>query len=87
MPYQAKRPEDILPDNTNFVERNGMRIRKGTIAAALANADILQADDASAEEKQRALEAIKLLLPSLKAMRLMKHMTWKNPDIQKLFED
>ena len=82
-------PEDMLPDNKDYAKRNGITIRKGTVdcSSALANAEIIESPDATAQEKQAAIEAIKTLIPALKATHLTKFMQRKNPQIQALFDD
>jgi hypothetical protein len=81
------RPEDVLPDNKDTIEIDGQTLRKGTIAAALKNVEVLESKDTSRAEKQSALKTIKELAPSLVLLGLHKHLTWKNPEIQKIIED
>ncbi len=83
----AIKPEDMLPDNQDFATANGQRIRKGSMAAAIANATLIDSPDATPAEKQAALDAIRELVPALKAFGLTQVVTWKNPDIQALFEE
>ena len=88
MNYRAKSPEDMIPDDEDFLEaKGGVRGRKGTMAAALANADIVEAEDATDEEKRAALEMMKRLAPQLKALGVTKHLRWKNAEIQTLFDE
>ena len=86
MSYDAKKPEDMLSDDENYFEQGGQTIRKGTMAAALANAEIIESSGATATEKQQAMEALQELAPVLKAIGLTKFLTWKNPDIQAIFD-
>lgn len=81
------RPEDILPDNINAVEINGVAARKGTVAAALANAKILASNNKTDAEKREAKEMIRELAPSLVALELHQHITWNNPEIQKIIDE
>lgn len=83
----AYKPEDLIPDEKNHFEANGKKIRKGTMAAAIANAEIIESTNSSFEEKQKAKEVLKALAPTLKAFGLTKHLTWKNTEIQKLFDE
>jgi hypothetical protein len=83
----AIRPEDILPEDINAIEINNIAVRKGTVAAALANAKILASNTASHIEKAKALELIKELAPSLVAMETHRHLTWNNSEIQKIIEE
>lgn len=82
------RPEDILPDDKDYVEtKEGQKIRKGSVAATLANAKIIESADASLQEKAEALDAIRALAPTLIAFDLMRFMQWKNPIIQAVFDE
>lgn len=81
------KPEDILPDDVNAVEINGLMARKGTVAAALANAKVLASGDKTEEEKNKAKEMIRELAPALIALELHQHVTWKNPEIQKIIDE
>lgn len=83
----AIRPEDILPEEINSLVINGVNVRKATVGATLANANILNSDTASEAEKFSALEKIKELIPALIAIGLHQHVTWKNPQIQKLIDE
>lgn len=83
----AIRPEDVLPDNINTIDIGGQTLRKGTVAAALRNVEIIESRDTSPAEKQSALNMIKELAPSLILLGLHKHLTWKNPKIQKIIDD
>ena len=80
-------PEDILPDGVDFVEIQNQKLRKGTVAAVLANADILADSEASENEKERALAVIKELTPGLVALNMHQHVIWKNPTIQNIIDE
>lgn len=80
-------PQDILPDAIDATEIDGVIVRKGTIAAAMANANIIASIDASIAEKQQALNAFITLSPGLVALKVHQHLTWNNPDLQKIIED
>ncbi|MEM8609211.1 MAG: hypothetical protein AAGF92_19065 [Myxococcota bacterium] len=86
--YKPKSPEDMIPDHKDYMEtKGGVRGRKGTMAAALANADIIEAEDATEEEKRAALEMLRTLAPQLKALGVTTHLRWKNEAIQKVFDE
>lgn len=78
------RPEDILPDGDDFTIINGVKARKGSIAAVLANIDSLESSNASEDDKKSAREAIQQLAPVLEAIGINKHVTWKNTEVQKI---
>ena len=76
------RPEDILPDEINSAEIAGVQVRKGTVAAVLANADILTSEDSTQQDKDNALSLIKELAPAIVAIGLHRHVSWKNKEAQ-----
>ncbi len=80
-------PEDLIPDNINYIIKNGIKIRKGTMASAIANAEILESLDSSMEEKATALGILKNIAPQLKEFGLSKHLIWRNTKIQKIFDE
>lgn len=81
------KPEDILPDEVNEIAIQNIPVRKGTVAAALANANIITSTHTDEEEKVEARNAIKKLTPALVALELHKHLAWKNPEIQKIIDE
>ena len=80
------RPEDILSDNDNTVNLNGLIARKGSIAAFLKNIDIFEDSSATPEQKAQALAMMQELASVLIATGLSKHAVFKNPEVQKLLE-
>lgn len=81
------RPEDVLPEDENYTEIDGIKVRKGTIAAVLQNAAILSSSLASHPEKEAAEKTIAELAPGLVVLGMHEHVTWKNPSIQKMVEN
>lgn len=79
--------EDIIADHENYAVLNGIRIRKGTMGAALANAEIFTSSDSTETEKNDAMNSLKELAPLLVNLSFCKHLTWKNPEIQKIFDE
>ena len=57
MPVPA-RPEDILPDDQNSAEINGVVVRKGTVAAFLANAQTLSALPPGSPDREPIIEQL-----------------------------
>jgi hypothetical protein len=80
------KPEDLIPDSADFADIQGTRIRKGSFAALLANAEILCSDTASIEEKTAAKIAFSEIIPNLVVIGLHKHIWWKNSELQHLME-
>ncbi|MES2077425.1 MAG: hypothetical protein V4462_17560 [Pseudomonadota bacterium] len=80
------RAEDVLPDDINSGEFKGMTIRKGTVAAFLANArtwlDANAAPDAVATAAARIVEA----LPALDALGLFEILRIADPRLRAFVE-
>jgi hypothetical protein len=81
------RPEDILPNGIDSTAINGKIVRKGSVAAFLANIDILENLTASAQQKQEAINTMKELVPALVAIGLHKHATFKNSQAEQILVD
>lgn len=82
----AIKPEDIIGDNENTIEINGIKVRKGTVGAVLANIDIFSSSDSTQTDKEEAKNMIVTLAPAMIATGFLKHATWKNPEVQQIFE-
>lgn len=78
------RPEDVLPDGADTTIINGKTLRKGTIAAFLANIEILENPQVTEQQKQDALDTMKELAPAVVSIGLHKHVIFKNPQIEKI---
>ncbi len=81
------KPEDILSDDESIKIIDGVPVRKGTIAAVMANAKILSDSSISPSEKSEALKTIKEYAPALVVLGVYEHMKWNNPEIQKIVEE
>ncbi|WP_322014202.1 hypothetical protein [Paraburkholderia sp. J12] len=76
------RAEQILPDHLNQVERNGTTIRKGTVAAFLANARVL-VDRTEGEHARDEAEAdLIAILPALRATGLFDVLEIRDPALR-----
>ena len=64
------RADQILPDDVNHGQFDGLTIRKGTVAAFLANARTWTRADAGADERAQAQAQITEDLPALRALGL-----------------
>ena len=78
------RAEDILPDDASFVERDGMLLRKGTVAAFLANARIWLDARATAEQVAAAEAAMRAARPALVALGLFDILVPRDPRLAAL---
>lgn len=83
-PYTS---EDILGEGQDSIIIDGVSLRKGTIAAALKNADIIDDKNSSEEEIQAAYDSFKNNAENLILIGLHKHLVWKNEKIQKIIDD
>jgi len=81
---KSVRPEDLLPDGADSTSINGKIVRKGSIAAFLANVDILESGNATEEQKQNAINTMIELAPTIIASGLHKHVEFKNPQIEQI---
>lgn len=78
------RPEDVLPDGIDSAAINGKIVRKGTIAAFLANTEILENPNATEQQRQEAINMMKELAPSVIAIGLHKHVIFKNSQAEQI---
>jgi len=78
------RPEDILPNGIDTTSINGKVLRKGTVAAFLANVDIFENDTASESQKQNAMSMLIELAPAIITVGLHKHVIFKNSQVEKI---
>lgn len=76
---QAK---DVLPDGQDFVVRNGLSLRKGSVGAFLANAQVLQDPAATPEARQAAGHDLVALLPALEALGLFEVFEMRSPALR-----
>jgi len=81
---QAVLPKDILADGEDSTTMNGRQVRKGTVAAFLANILILEKANSSEEEKNMALNTMKELAPDIIAIGLQQHVVFKNKQVQQI---
>ena len=80
------RAEDILPDDVNHGQFAGVTIRKGTVAAFLANGRAWLAADAAAPERAQAEREIVASLPALRALGLFDVLEVRDARLRELVE-
>ena len=80
------RADQILPDDVNHGQFQGVTIRKGTVAAFLANARTWT--DARADERERAQARAQILedLPALRALGLFDVLEVQDERLRALIE-
>lgn len=79
--------EDLYPEGVDSKLYHGIEARKGTMAAVLANIEILESIDSSAELKKLALEQISRDGLVVIAIGLYHRVQWKNELVQKAFDE
>ncbi|WP_027802959.1 hypothetical protein [Paraburkholderia dilworthii] len=73
------RAEQFLPDHVDSVDVHGVTIRKGTVAAFLANARVWSAPRASETARTQAAADIVEAMPSLRASGLFDVLIIRDP--------
>ena len=76
--------EDILPDHINTTTINGLPIRKGTVAAFVANAKTYLQPDSSPSERAEAKTAALAALPALQALGIFDVFVIADPGLREL---
>jgi hypothetical protein len=76
------RAQDLLPDDTNELERNGVIVRKGAIGAFLANARVLTDPNASTAARATAERDIIDALPALRAIGVFEVLQIRDPQLR-----
>ncbi|MFT0544898.1 hypothetical protein ACMHYO_00890 [Allopusillimonas ginsengisoli] len=80
------RAEDILSDEQNQVERGGVVIRKGTVAAFMANARVWCDPGADVAQRQNAERDILDALPGLHALGVFDVFSVKDAELRRFLE-
>jgi hypothetical protein len=80
------KPQDILPDNINTTETGGMQIRKGSVAAFMANLTIVE-QPASYDVYQTAVQDITELVPVMEALGVFTHFKLRSEKAVSLISD
>ena len=78
---------DLYPDGVDTKLYHGIEARKGTMAAVLANIEVLESPSSSHEQKQLALEQIKHDGLVIIATGLYRCVQWKNELVQKTLDE
>lgn len=81
------KPEEILPDDQNRVAlKNGGTIRKGTVAAFIANIDIIESQEEGSAAYQEAVNDLKTLIPACEE-GLLRHFEVKSPRVRAIIDN
>ena len=80
------KPQDILPDNINSAEIGGVQVRKGSVAAFMANLAIIE-QAVSYEIYQTAVDDITALVPVMEALSVFTHFKLRSEKAVSLITD
>lgn len=79
-------PEDILADGQQHLDLDGLRVRKGSVAAFMANVRLLDAPDCLPAARERARADLLALLPGLRALGLFDVFALKSAAAQAIVD-
>ena len=77
----ATTPQDVLPDGAEGTEFQGRYVRKGTIAAFIANAKLVESLPEGTPEHEDAAAQLRALKPALDAVGLFDVVTVRDPAV------
>ncbi|GAB2819073.1 hypothetical protein GCM10027176_24330 [Actinoallomurus bryophytorum] len=77
-------PEDVLPDGVDGTVLNGVQVRKGSVAAFVANAKNLQRLAPGTEEHGRVSDQLRALAPAVAAVGLFDVFEARSPELRKI---
>lgn len=80
------KPQDILPDNINTTEIGGLQIRKGSVAAFMANLAIIE-QPSDYDSYQTAVQDITELVPVMEALGVFTHFKLRTEKAISLISD
>ncbi|WP_157698181.1 hypothetical protein [Legionella clemsonensis] len=87
MTQQPVSPENILADGADYAEFKGVQVRKATVAAFIANIELLENAKASPEDKHQAIRVLMDLAPSIVAIGLPQHVHFKNEIVESIIKE
>jgi hypothetical protein len=77
----AIRPEDVLADGVDAVDLDGRAVRKGSVAAFVANARALEEQTPDTEEYDATVAALRELAGDLRALRIFDVLAIRSPQL------
>ncbi|MDN3351859.1 hypothetical protein [Actinomadura sp. DC4] len=76
------RPEDVLPDGVDGTLLNGVPVRKGSVAAFVANAQRLQRLTPGTDEHRQVSDQLRALTPAVAAVGLFEIFEARSPELR-----
>ncbi|MFF4188539.1 hypothetical protein ACFYZ9_35605 [Streptomyces sp. NPDC001691] len=87
-PHQpAVRPEDVLPEGVDSTAINGMTVRKGSVAAFVANAVRLDDLAEGTPEHTALVTQMRELAPALRTIGLLKVFQPRSPLVEQILAE
>ena len=80
------RAQDVLPDSVDQIQFNGVSVRKGSVAAFLANAKVLADASATGEARLEAERDITEAMPALCASGLFEVLQPRDETVRAFVE-
>jgi hypothetical protein len=78
------RPEDLLPTGVDSGVINGVEVRKGSVAAFVANAKRLNELEPTSQEYVEVLTQLQQLVPALRAVGVFDVFTPRSPALAEI---
>jgi hypothetical protein len=86
MANQPVRPEDVLPDGDEGTEFGGEYVRKGSIAAFIANVNALAEVEPSSAQWEAIVEQLRELKPALVRIGVLDVFEIRDPEVRTLVD-
>ncbi|MBL1100271.1 hypothetical protein [Streptomyces coffeae] len=83
----AVRPEDVLPAGADTTAINGQTVRKGSVAAFVANAIQLDGLTEGTPEYTTLITQMQELAPVLRTIGLLDVFEPRSPEVRRIFAD
>ncbi|KHK49168.1 preprotein translocase subunit SecD [Ralstonia sp. A12] len=80
------RPEDVLPDTASYADFDGLTIRKGTVAAFLANAQAWLDPEIDTTKRVEAELLLLEAVPALQKLGVFAVLDIRDPGLRRLVE-
>ena len=85
MNKQPIQPGDVLEDEEDYKIIQGVKVRKGTIAAVIQNIALL--DSVSPEQRNTLLDAIKASAPALVVLGVHRYFACRNEEVETILSN
>jgi hypothetical protein len=80
------KPDEILPNEVNSVEKDGITIRKGTVGAFTANIKIIENAENGPETRSAAIKDLLSLVPALQKLEFFEFYSIRSGEVRKIIK-